>query len=60
MMLDQFTYDKSSNAAYLQLVEVEDSAGIVAETIPMASSAKLPHTVILSLWLYFDIFSGSS
>lgn len=30
-----FTYDKSSNAAYLQLMEVEDDAGIVAETIPL-------------------------
>lgn len=30
-----FTYDKSSNQAYLQLIEVEDSAGIIAETIPL-------------------------
>lgn len=30
-----FTYDKSSNAAYLQLIEVEDDAGIVAETVPL-------------------------
>lgn len=31
----KFTYDKSSNQAYLQLIEVEDTAGIVAETIPL-------------------------
>lgn len=30
-----FTYDQSSNAAYLQLIEVEDDAGIVAETLPL-------------------------
>ncbi len=30
-----FTYDKSSNAGYLQLVEVDDDRGIVAETRPL-------------------------
>ncbi|MHB0867332.1 MAG: DUF2283 domain-containing protein [Thermoleophilia bacterium] len=33
-----FTYDKSSNAAYLQLIEVEDDAGIVAETLPLTEN----------------------
>ena len=30
-----FTYDKSSNAAYVQFNEVEDDRGIVKETQPL-------------------------
>jgi uncharacterized protein YuzE len=30
-----FTYDKASNAAYLQIAEVEDDRGAAVETVPV-------------------------
>lgn len=38
-----FIYDKSSNAAYLQLVEVEDDSGIVARTQPLTEDINIDY-----------------
>lgn len=39
------TYDKAANAAYLQLIEVEDDRGVVARTQPVTEDINFDYDV---------------